>query len=43
MLSKQPTDPETGNHNSLSSIIKTIKIDAEKIQFIEEDEDFKSF
>ena len=43
MLSRQPTDPESGNMNSLSLIIKTIKIDAEKIQFIAEDEDFKSF
>jgi hypothetical protein len=31
MLSRQPTDPEGGGMNSLSLIIKNIKIDAEKI------------
>jgi len=43
ILRQQPTDPQTGDSNTLASVIKRLGIDAEAIQFNAEDDDFNAF
>ena len=42
-MNRQTSDPETGDRNSLTLVIKKIGIDPEKIKFNKEDEEFEAF
>jgi hypothetical protein len=43
IVARQPYNPYTGEANTLTSTIKQLGIDAEKIKFSAEDEDFVKF
>lgn len=43
VIARQPFNQYTGEQNTLSSTIKQLGIDAEKIKFSFEEEDFKKF
>jgi hypothetical protein len=43
VVSRRPYDPYTGETNTLSTAVKQLGIDAEKIKFSFEDGDFKKF